>query len=360
MAHHGWGWRCWICWLAALVALGALWGRQARAQEAGGSEPRRRDAVVAPARGAGGSAVSAEVDRTKARLGDVVVFKITVTRLPGERYVIPDDVDFGKLSLIDKKTEERETRGEAVIEEHVFKLGAYALGDHEVPAVTVLRHKGEGGGEPEALTTNAIPVHVTGVLPPEDLAKLQAPEQAGALITHESAVLDARLPFWWPLYGLGGLVSGALAAWFVVWLRRRPRVEKVAAVPVVPRRPAHEVALEKLDALRRADRVARGELKRFHYEVAEILREYLGARYGFDALEMTTTELQAALARVVDPALDRGAVDDFMARCDVVKFADARPAPEACAPLLARAAEIVQATRERFETGTAAAPGEAA
>ena len=41
-----------------------------------------------------------------------------------------------------------------------------------------------------------------------------------------------------------------------------------------------------------------GDLRPFYFELSEAIRDYLGGRFGFDSLEMTTEELVAAMRRV--------------------------------------------------------------
>ena len=65
--------------------------------------------------------------------------------------------------------------------------------------------------------------------------------------------------------------------------------------PGPPPRPAHEIALERLDRLGAYGLLEDADNRPFYFAVSEVIRDYLGARYGFDSLEMTTDELVAEL-----------------------------------------------------------------
>src|SRR5207344_365552 len=80
---------------------------------------------------------------------------------------------------------------------------------------------------------------------------------------------------------------GALITFFVVRKLRARRGDR----PGPPPRPAHEIALERLDRLGAYGFLEDADNRPFYFAVSEVIRDYLGARYGFDSLEMTTDEL---------------------------------------------------------------------
>jgi len=164
----------------------------------------------------------------------------------------------------------------------------------------------------------------------------------------------------------------------------------------VPARPPHEVALERLRALRARGGFAIDHYQPFHFEVAEVVRAYLGARYGFDSLELTTTELldelrrvllrvaapapapapiapaptdgAAPVAAIVDDArtvavaspIPMAAIGDFLEECDLVKFAKAPSSEGAALRVLDMAETIVTATAAADLAPAAPAPKQVA
>jgi hypothetical protein len=86
------------------------------------------------------------------------------------------------------------------------------------------------------------------------------------------------------------------------------------------------------------------------------VRAYLGARYGFDSLELTTTELMAELERRA-PHLSApdGEVARFLARSDLVKFAKTGSTDVAASEALDAAQAIVLSTAQKLETEAQAA-----
>jgi len=128
--------------------------------------------------------------------------------------------------------------------------------------------------------------------------------------------------FPWVLGGLLVIFIIALAIWFFVrWKKKKP----VFAAKPKPLRPAHEVALEKLEELRLAKVWQKGKLKEYHSQLTDVVREYADRRFGFDAIEMTTDEIMQELKQ---QTVNEGALEKIRLAfelSDLVKFAKAQP-----------------------------------
>ena len=129
----------------------------------------------------------------------------------------------------------------------------------------------------------------------------------------------AGVPWGWVIAGAGVLSIGALAAGLVAMRKKRE------ALPAPPR-PAHEVALEALDALEGAGWLERGQVEAFLAACSDILRRYIGARFGIDAPDRTTEEfLQEATHSRHMKVGHVTLLEGFLTKIDLVKFAK-RPA----------------------------------
>ncbi|RYZ04346.1 MAG: hypothetical protein EOO73_24015 [Myxococcales bacterium] len=140
--------------------------------------------------------------------------------------------------------------------------------------------------------------------------------------------------------GALALVIGALLAFLVGRWLKRPR----PAPPPPPPRPPWEVALEALHDLRHAGLTREGRFAEHFDRVSDIMRRYLGDRYGFDGLECTTREmlleLRATTPRI--PVLDEA--ERFLRQADLVKFARLTPTEPECSAALADAELIIERT----------------
>jgi hypothetical protein len=141
-------------------------------------------------------------------------------------------------------------------------------------------------------------------------------------------------------WGALGVVLGGVLGWLAYRWLRRPR----PVPPPPPPRPPWEIALERLDEVRHAGLLETQRLADFYDRVNDAVRQYLGARFGFDGLESTTGETLKALRRAPHFGLPLPEVAAFLQDCDLVKFADMTPTPEECERALTQAERIVRAT----------------
>lgn len=129
----------------------------------------------------------------------------------------------------------------------------------------------------------------------------------------------------WLLWPLGLLLAAAVVAWAVRrWMRRRADVAEAPAP--APALPPHVEALEALEALAAKKLWHNGHAKQFHTELTDILRTYVGRRYGVAAMEMTSDELLGALhglAEMQQSSLD--GLRQILTLADLVKFAKYEP-----------------------------------
>jgi hypothetical protein len=137
-----------------------------------------------------------------------------------------------------------------------------------------------------------------------------------------------------------GVAAGLVAAWLVVRWMRRPR----PVPPPPPPRVPWEVAFERLHEARHAGLLEMQRFSDFFDRVNDAVREYLGARFGFDGLESTTDETLAALRRLPSFGLPMPEVAGFLQHCDLVKFATLTPTLEECERALVAAERMVRAT----------------
>ncbi|HET9958123.1 MAG TPA: hypothetical protein VFQ61_26690 [Polyangiaceae bacterium] len=154
--------------------------------------------------------------------------------------------------------------------------------------------------------------------------------------------------------GLIALALGALLALIISRWMRRPK--KVAPPP--PPRPPWEVALEGLFDVGHSGLLREQRYGEFYERVSDIIRQYLGDRYGYEGLESTTREALAALRRVSVPFDVWVKVQEFMQDADLVKFARNDPTEAQCASALTRAEALVALTRPALPLG-APQPGSA-
>lgn len=283
------------------------------------------------------SRVDARVDTTGMRIGDHLTLTVWVRTEKNETVKFPDlKSSLGKFELLsDLPPQTHSEDNGATLERRSYVLTAFETGELSIPELPFVLMQQDGGLD--TLYTREIKVRVASLVTDTTAAEIKPLK--GLIewprLWHKIAVWGA----------LALAVIGLLIYAWVRYLRRRDEKFKRDSRPLAPAKPAHLAALEELDRIKSLGLIEKGEIKQFHILVSDAIRNYLGARYGIEALEMTTWELLFCLE---GKALQRELWDlnaDFLNACDLVKFAKYKPQIIEINATFNRAYEIVEKTR---------------
>ncbi len=302
--------------------------------------------LPAPLPAADAPTVTARTEKTEAHVGDAIAFTITSIGPRAMPVVLPANLDLGQFSELSRTLEEKDLGDGKMSRAFNLEIAAYEPGSFDIPAVE-LTYFGQDGAV-KSVHTQPIPFVITSLIANEPEPKLKDNAAPMPVIQRDYLLV----------YIAGGLLAAAIGAVIALLVRRRLKNRKPAA-PAIPPRPAHEVAMEKLDRLG-ALLAEGGDLRPFYFQLSEAIREYLGGRFGFDSLEMTTEELVLRIRRVPLES-SRGVVaseiEGWLSACDLVKFAKVSPSAEQARGALETAIRMVEATRPRPELPPPLPPG---
>ncbi len=116
----------------------------------------------------------------------------------------------------------------------------------------------------------------------------------------------------WLVFVIAFVVLSLLG--LVVWgfVRRRK--------PESPPKPPREIALSELEQIRHE--IKKASPYQFSIRVSDILRRYVTQQYGLPATRQTSIEFLTATAKAPSfSADDKSLLEDFLNRCDLIKFA---------------------------------------
>ena len=130
----------------------------------------------------------------------------------------------------------------------------------------------------------------------------------------------------------------ALVIWLIIRYRRSHDPEHMK------KDPAHIVALRKLDRYRGNKMWIPERQKAFYSGITDTLREYIAARYGVGAMEMTTAEIFNDMKSTDAPADLLDELRELFERADFVKFAKFTASDEDNAKALPTAVRFVTST----------------
>jgi hypothetical protein len=128
-----------------------------------------------------------------------------------------------------------------------------------------------------------------------------------------------KSPFW-----LSVLLLVLMAVGYYLYLRFRDNKPIIATIRIVKRLLPHQKAMKEIEELR-VERKGMGDdsqesQKEYYTKLTDTLRRYIEERYGFSAMEMTSTEIIERLMKAPDSkSLDE--LRQLFQTADLVKFA---------------------------------------
>lgn len=229
---------------------------------------------------------------------------------------------------ISRKKAELDLEGSFVITS--FDEGAYRL-----PDIAVQRISADGSIDTlvfagKTLDVRTIPVDTATFRPHDIKAQARYP-----------LTLSEILP-----YVLGIQLAAVLVILIVSLLKLR---RKKSSGETGVKEPAYIVALRKLDKFRGNKLWAPEKQKQFYSGITDVMREYMAARFGIGAMEMTTAEIFAGLEGkdIPQPVMDEAR--NLFVMSDLVKFAKMTVSDEDNAKAVPSAVRFVTSTWKTAE-----------
>ncbi len=165
-------------------------------------------------------------------------------------------------------------------------------------------------------------------------------------------------PDWVTDYGLWILlvlvVIGASVFVYFKWIKQGKLPLVVAKKPV----PPYQLAMQQLQTLHEEHLCEKGQEREFYTRLTDILRSYLDARFGINAMEMTSTQIRRCLRDNEHTKMSEKYMSRILEIADFVKFAKIRPLPEDNAGAYKSALQFVEETKPVVEPDTEGADSE--
>ncbi|PLX06975.1 MAG: hypothetical protein C0596_12635 [Marinilabiliales bacterium] len=151
--------------------------------------------------------------------------------------------------------------------------------------------------------------------------------------------------YWWVVVILLLLVVGLF--YFLIYYKKG---KKPVIFKLKPDLPAHIIALDKLEKIRKEKIWSRGQIKEFHVQITDVVREYIENRYGIYAMEMTSSEILSAFENTSYLGdADQIKLHQMLELADSVKFAKYQALQNENDLSLRNAFEFVESTKEIIE-----------
>jgi len=277
--------------------------------------------------------VKAEVDKATATTGDLIRYTLSAASNPSIRVELPEmGSRIAGLRIVDmgrKEPGEKEGRSYA---EKWYQLKADLIGSYIIPGAVFLSYNDKG--EQKEYKTAQIFIEVKSVMD----------NAAAATDIKEIKPLETIKRDYTAIvfYSLAGAALLALILGGIFWYRF-----KYKKAAVTPPRPAHALALEELEGLRKEGLIEKGIYQEYYFRFSEIFRRYLERRFHFPAVERTTEEILPVLSGL-DGFEDRvrSGARSLILQADLVKFARHVPTNQEAEQEYRHAVSFINETKE--------------
>lgn len=287
-----------------------------------------------------GIEIETSVDRAEIYIGDLISYRITITRDSTIEMIPPPlGANLGAFDVKDYQPDiETKLPDGRLRSETVFMLSTFTTGDYVIPPIPVIFIMPDS--TKKALLAEPVPIKVLSML-----------ENAGdsvdihPLKPQYEFMRDYTRYYIWGAMAVVVFLSGVVLVW---WLVRR-RKQKEAPVDM---RPPWEIAFEKLAVLKEKNYPGENRYKDFYFELTEIYRDFLGRVYLVDVLEMTTEEFLTCFEKIVLPGNTYDESEKLLRYADLVKFAKLIPESVRAESDLQLVHDMVEALRSEQERHT--------
>ena len=265
--------------------------------------------------------VSAAIDSTTLFIGDQTDLHLQATCEVGEQVQFPvlDEQLIPGIEIVDKTIIDTTTLKDGRVQYNQYvTLTSFEDSLFYIEPLSFV--SGDQTIQSEALTLN--------VVQPFEM------DTADMTITDIKDVYAGPIWWWgifrWVLLALGIVGVSVGGYYLITYLRGRfGKREGEVQAPVEPLRPAEEVALEKLDIIREQKIWQTGQVKEYHTQLTDVVREYIARRFDVSSTEQTSDDtLRAMRPLLKDNRELYEHLRKMLSLADLVKFAKWTATPD--------------------------------
>ncbi|WP_214228259.1 BatD family protein [Pedobacter sp. B4-66] len=281
--------------------------------------------------------VEAKLDKSTIVLGDQTILRLSAQLPINDKISFPilADTISSKVQIVEVgKTDTIADKSNPAVRtiSRQYTITSFEAGLQTIPAFLFQVNA-------QSFKTDPVPLQVTSVA--VDTTKAIYDIKQPLAVRY--SFLDWLRDHWqWVVVSLLGviLIVGLL---YYFWQKRKNRPIPAVVKPLVP---ADVTAINKLVVLRDKKLWQQEEVKQYHIELTDILREYLEKRYHIKALEQTSDEIFAGLRHMEITDQNRNKLRQILMLADLVKFAKGKPLNSENEQSIENAISFVSDTKE--------------
>jgi len=277
--------------------------------------------------------VDANTDTTEYLIGDYIRFNIEVAYDNNISIMPPSIQDaMDELVLVEVSDPAKEENDSRIIENFSYILSMYDSSDVTIPSISIF-YTITGDTSRHIINTNEVEITVHSID-----------------VNISGEIQDVKKPLyieydWLFFIIISVIIIAVLLVAYYFYRKYKKKKESIIPEKRIILVPPHKTAIKALFELEKKKLWQQGEIKKYHSEVTGIIRKYFENRFGFLALEMTSSEILTNLKskKITNSIFDL--TNNFLSNADLVKFAKYLPLPSVNEVMMKQAFEIVNKTK---------------
>ena len=258
-----------------------------------------------------GQTVEQRIDSLQMLIGQQTILHLKATARKGAKVVMPSfkpqDQIIPGIEVVEQKGDTSQVGDDQMVVSRDYTITSFDEKVYAIPALNVKIDGKNFHGNPLALKVLTVPVdtvHPNQFYPPKTV-------QDNPFLWSEWS-----FAFWLSLLMI--IICGAM-----LYLRNRLKKNKpiITHIRIIKRVPAHEKALKEINDIKQHHTTSNQETQKEYYtHLTNTLRAYIVSRFGFNAMEMTSSEIIDNLRASGDQKM----IDELrmlFSTADLVKFA---------------------------------------
>lgn len=260
---------------------------------------------------------TATADRKEIFIGEQVKIELSINTIAGKSIVFPQVADtiISKVEVLEKSeiTDEKDDKGNSISKKQVLYITSFDSGFYAIPPFKFLVNGNPVITESFLLTVKNVEIDTTKGI--KDIKEN---------FDEAFNLMDYIKVYW--RYIAGGFAILAIIVYVIYYFNKKSKQPKPLFIKPEKVRPLDVVTVEALNNLRLKNlHKIPDELKVFHTELTDIVRDYIEKRFMVNAMEKTSDELMHGLRLTEVNKLSIEKLRRVLALADLVKFAKEKP-----------------------------------
>lgn len=292
-------------------------------------------------------AVDASIDSLELLIGEQAKIRLEVSLDADQRLRLPtlNDTLIKGIEIVDiaKPDTQWLNEGKRMLVKEEYTITSFDSALYYLPPFEVTVNDRAYRSKALALKVYSVPVdtlHPDQFFGPKDIRKVRI------------AWNDIRWIVWLSL-----ILLALAGAEYYLFIRYRDNKPIIRRIHVEPKLPPHERALKEMEEIKSNRALKEHHPKEYYTRLTEVLRSYMIERFGFNAMEMTSSEIIARLMEIKE----QDALSDLKSlfkTADLVKFAKLSPRINENDMNLINAVSFINETKTEDDPNTKSEPTE--